>query len=87
MAEGHNFHLCSNVILLAYSWAFDKFYQAIKRVHRITSPKPVNLYSIITDGSIAAVTCTWSLPADRVSVGRSSVCNRARAAARSTSTR
>ena len=52
MAEGHNFYLCSNVILLAYSWAFDKFYQAIKRVHRITSPQPVNLYSIITDGSI-----------------------------------
>jgi len=52
MAEGHNFNLCNNVILLAYSWAFDKFYQAIKRVHRITSPKTVNLYAIICDGSI-----------------------------------
>jgi hypothetical protein len=52
MAEGHNSALCSNVILMAYSWAFDKFYQAIKRVHRLTSPTPVNLYSVICDGSV-----------------------------------
>jgi SNF2 family DNA or RNA helicase len=52
MAEGHNFALCSNVILMAYSWAFDIFYQAIKRVHRLTSPAPVNLYSVICDGSV-----------------------------------
>ena len=52
MAEGHNFYLCTNVIFIAYSWAFDKFYQAIKRIHRLTSPKPVNLYAVICDGSI-----------------------------------
>jgi hypothetical protein len=52
MSEGHSFNLCNNVILLAYSWAYDKFIQGINRVHRINSLKPVNVYSIICDGSI-----------------------------------
>lgn len=52
MAEGHDFYLANNVILLAYSWAFDKFEQAINRVHRLTSPKPVNVWSILCDGTI-----------------------------------
>jgi SNF2 family DNA or RNA helicase len=38
MAELHNFHLCNNVILTAYSWAFDKFEQFINRAHRLNSP-------------------------------------------------
>jgi hypothetical protein len=29
MAEPHSFHLCNNVILTAYSWAFDKFERGI----------------------------------------------------------
>ena len=52
MAEMHSFSSCSNCILLAYSWAWDKFEQAINRIHRINSPKPVNIYSIICDGTI-----------------------------------
>jgi|CZKV01.1.fsa_nt_gi hypothetical protein len=52
MAEGHSFHLCNNVILLAYSWAYDKFEQAINRVHRLNSRWDVNVYPIICDGSI-----------------------------------
>ena len=52
MAEGHSFHLANNVILLAYSWAFDKFIQFINRVHRMTSAKPVNVYVVICDGTI-----------------------------------
>lgn len=52
MAEGHSFHLANNVILIAYSWAYDKFIQAINRVHRMTSSKPVNVYVVICTGTI-----------------------------------
>jgi len=52
MAEGHSFHLANNVILIAYSWAYDKFIQALNRVHRMTSPFPVNIYVIICTGTI-----------------------------------
>ena len=52
MAEGHSFHLCNNVILMCYSWAYDKFEQAINRVHRLNSVRDVNVYPIICEGSI-----------------------------------
>jgi len=52
MSEGHSFNLCSNVILMAYSWAFDKFLQAINRVWRLNSVADVNVYPIICEGSI-----------------------------------
>jgi hypothetical protein len=52
MAEGHSFDKANNVILLAYSWAYDKFIQFINRVHRMTSAKPVNVYVVICDGTI-----------------------------------
>jgi hypothetical protein len=52
MAELHSFHLCNNVLLTAYSWAFDKFEQFINRAHRLNSPWPVNIWSVICDGSI-----------------------------------
>jgi hypothetical protein len=52
MAEGHSFHLANNVILLCYSWAYDKFIQFINRVHRMTSEKPVNVYVIVCHGTI-----------------------------------
>jgi len=52
MAELHSFHLCNNVILTAYSWAFDKFEQGINRAHRLNSPWPVNVWSVVCEGSI-----------------------------------
>jgi hypothetical protein len=52
MAEGHSFHRANNVILLAYSWAADKFKQALDRVHRLNSEKPVNIYVVLCQGSI-----------------------------------
>jgi SNF2 family DNA or RNA helicase len=52
VAEGHSMHLCNNVILMCYSWAFDKFEQAINRAHRLNSPWPVNVYPILCDNSI-----------------------------------
>src|SRR5580698_2927767 len=52
MAELHSFNYCNNVILTAYSWAYDKFEQFINRAHRLNSPWTVNVWSIICDGSI-----------------------------------
>jgi hypothetical protein len=52
MSEGHSFPLCNNVILLCYSWAYDKFEQAINRIHRINSRWDVNVYPIICERSI-----------------------------------
>jgi hypothetical protein len=52
MAEGHSFHLANNVILMAYSWAADKLKQALDRVHRMNSVKPINVYVVFCNGSI-----------------------------------
>jgi SNF2 family DNA or RNA helicase len=52
MSEGHSFPLCNNAVLMAYSWAWDKFEQAINRVHRLNSRWAVKIWSIICDGSI-----------------------------------
>jgi hypothetical protein len=54
MSEGHSFHRANNVILIAYSWAYDKFIQAINRVHRINSTRPINVYVVLVDGTIDA---------------------------------
>jgi SNF2 domain-containing protein/helicase-like protein len=52
VAEGHSMDLCNNVILMCYSWAYDRFEQAINRAHRLNSPWDVNVFPIICDGSI-----------------------------------
>jgi hypothetical protein len=52
MAEGHSYPMCNNVILMCYSWAYDKFEQAINRAHRINSVWNVSVYPIICDRSI-----------------------------------
>ena len=52
MAELHSFNLCNNVLLTAYSWAFDKFEQFINRAHRLNSPWPVHVWSVTCDGSV-----------------------------------
>lgn len=52
MAEGHSWHRCNNVILYCYSWAWDKFKQALDRVHRLNSEFPINVYVVFCDGTI-----------------------------------
>lgn len=52
MAELHSLHLCNNAILSSFSWAYDKFEQFINRIHRLNSPWPVNIWSVICEGSI-----------------------------------
>lgn len=54
MAEGNNFYRCRNVVLTAFDWAWDAYEQIINRVHRMTSPEDVNVWSILCDGTIDA---------------------------------
>ena len=52
MGEGHSFENCAHLILPGLSFAYDENEQFIHRVWRLTSPGPVNIYPIITEGSI-----------------------------------
>jgi len=51
-AEGYSWHLCNNVILYTFDWALDLMLQAVDRVHRINSVKPVNVWSLVVAGTI-----------------------------------
>lgn len=52
MGEGHSWDQCSNLIMPSLEWAFDKNRQAEDRVHRLTSMKPVTIYTMVTSNSI-----------------------------------
>lgn len=52
MGEGHSWDQCSNLIMPSLEWAFDKNRQAEDRVHRLTSKKPVTIYTMVTTNSI-----------------------------------
>lgn len=52
VAEGHNWPLCSHVILIAYSWAMDKMLQAVDRVYRLNSIKDVTVHCVVCDGTV-----------------------------------
>jgi hypothetical protein len=52
MAEGHNWFRCNNTVLIQFDWAFDLFEQWINRIHRMNSPKDVNVYPIICSGTV-----------------------------------
>lgn len=52
MGEGHSFECASSLILPSLDWAFDKNAQAEDRVHRLTSKKPVTIYTLVTEGTV-----------------------------------
>jgi SNF2 family DNA or RNA helicase len=52
MAEGHSFPRCSYVIQYAYPWALDKVLQSEDRAHRLNSVEPLQVYRLITEGSV-----------------------------------
>jgi SNF2-related domain/Helicase conserved C-terminal domain len=51
-SEGNSWDKANNVILFSFDWALDLFLQAIDRVHRLNSKKPVNIYPIICRNTI-----------------------------------
>jgi hypothetical protein len=52
MAAGHSFPLCANGIHYSYQWALDLTLQSDDRYYRINSPRDVNSYRLICNGSI-----------------------------------
>jgi predicted RNA methylase len=52
VAEGHNWFRCPNLIVLTYTWEADKMKQIVDRIWRLNSPKDVNIWKIICDGSV-----------------------------------
>jgi len=52
MASGHNLDNCHNLVLPGLEWALDLNRQIVDRVHRLTSKKGVNIYVIISKGTI-----------------------------------
>lgn len=52
VAEGHNWFRCPNMIVLTYTWESDKMKQIIDRIWRLPSPKDVNVWKIICEGSV-----------------------------------
>lgn len=52
MGEGHSFECASHLVLPSLEWAYDENAQAIERVHRLNSPKPVTIYFMVTRNSI-----------------------------------
>lgn len=52
MGEGNSFECASVLILPSLDWAYDKNKQAIDRVHRLVSKKPVKIYTMVTTNTI-----------------------------------
>lgn len=52
MGEGFDFDNCSHLVLPALSWAYDENEQFVNRVWRITSPRPVHIYTLSIAGTI-----------------------------------
>ena len=52
MGEGYNFDNCAHLFLPSLSWAMDVNEQFIHRVWRLTSTRPVTIYTLLIEGSI-----------------------------------
>jgi hypothetical protein len=52
MGEGNSFSLCTNVVMIAYSWGLDTMLQAAERIYRLDSPADVHIWAIIADGTV-----------------------------------
>ncbi len=52
MAYGHDLPFCNHCVIHSLPVAYDQFVQAINRIHRLTSQKPVTAHVIITPQSI-----------------------------------
>jgi SNF2 family DNA or RNA helicase len=52
MGEGYNFDNCANLIIPSLSWAMDVNEQFIHRIWRLTSTRPVTIYTLVIANSI-----------------------------------
>jgi hypothetical protein len=52
MAHGHDFAFVPRAIIHSLPFAYDSYAQAVCRVHRIVSPKPVEVHVICASNSL-----------------------------------
>jgi len=63
MKLGHDLHAASTVIVLGLPYSFMSLDQFLARVHCLSSPKPVSVYVVIPNGSLAMD--KWELLKDK----------------------
>jgi superfamily II DNA or RNA helicase len=51
-AQAYSFSNCRNLIIASLEWSYGVFNQALGRVYRLNSPKPVKVYVILMQNSI-----------------------------------
>jgi SNF2 family DNA or RNA helicase len=51
-AQAYSFQECSNLIIASLEWSYGVFNQALGRVYRLNSPRPVKVYVILMQNSI-----------------------------------
>lgn len=51
-AQAYSFSQCSNLIIASLEWSYGVFSQALGRVYRLNSPRPVTVYVILMKNSI-----------------------------------
>jgi hypothetical protein len=65
MSEGHSLDCCAHLGLVSLDWACDKNLQAVDRVHRMNSTRPVTIDLYLTHGTIdMKLEYTWDEKAD-----------------------
>ena len=52
MRLGHSLEVASVAIVLGFPWSHEAIDQFVKRVHRLTSPRPVTIYFVFPAGSM-----------------------------------
>lgn len=55
MAQAHSFSNCPNLILASLEWTYSSKVQAMGRVWRMDSPRPVNIWCVLNRNSIEEV--------------------------------
>ena len=52
MGEGHSFDRCANLLLPSLDHAYDINKQFVDRIWRLTTKQPINVYTVLTEGTV-----------------------------------
>lgn len=63
--QGWNFDMAQSAIVVGLPWSYEQLEQALGRVHRLTSARPVDVHCLLTDFPGALDARKWDLVADK----------------------